>query len=349
MTIAAHHAADWGTTKLSSDVRARDTSIDTMRGIAILMVIGIHSLPQPLSAPWQILLDSALRPCVPIFLFVSGAMSAGKDSIPLLRRLTTALVPYTLAFAAAYFYMALHNPHMDHRPIVTVARFCLAYVFVYYYVFVYIGCTVCLWLLLRLAKPSENGDAPLTLLLMASICFGLLVGAYIDPTMIKSGITSSLIEEVRMRDIPFWFSFVALGLLVGTLFNRPSLAEMKGPFLLASLLTYAVYGAARVWNIGDDSDYDSIAFFSYASSLTLLLFATGMSSQLLARLGSGSYFIYLWHIFIIMLLRDHGSFQQIPPIAEFAMTFIATVTSTVFVLFVVRRLVPSRFTHWIGA
>ena len=48
---------------------SRDGVIDAMRGIAILMVIGIHSLPQPLDAVWAKSLDAALRPCVPVFLF----------------------------------------------------------------------------------------------------------------------------------------------------------------------------------------------------------------------------------------------------------------------------------------
>ena len=39
----------------------RDAGIDTMRGIAILMVIGIHSLQQPLGS-WAIPLDASLRP-----------------------------------------------------------------------------------------------------------------------------------------------------------------------------------------------------------------------------------------------------------------------------------------------
>ncbi|MBC7579509.1 MAG: acyltransferase, partial [Tardiphaga sp.] len=36
----------------SATVVGRDSVIDTMRGIAILMVIGIHSLHQPLMASW---------------------------------------------------------------------------------------------------------------------------------------------------------------------------------------------------------------------------------------------------------------------------------------------------------
>ena len=135
-----------------TDARApagsRDQVIDTMRGIAILMVIGIHSLPQPLDTTWTVAIDAALRPCVPIFLFASGYLTALSGRAPVGKRLKAALIPYVIAFAAAYVYMSLHNPAMDHRVTTTLARFGLAYVFVYYYVFVYVGCTAMMWLIL---------------------------------------------------------------------------------------------------------------------------------------------------------------------------------------------------------
>src|SRR3954467_11387004 len=124
---------------------SRDVGIDMMRGIAILMVVGIHSLQQPLNS-WAILADAALRPCVPIFLFASGYLTALSGRVPLWKRLKAALIPYAIAFAAAYAYMALHNPAMDHRIGTALARFALGYVFVYYYVFVYVCCTLGLWL-----------------------------------------------------------------------------------------------------------------------------------------------------------------------------------------------------------
>ena len=63
--------------------QSRDGVVDAMRGIAILMVIGIHSLPQPLDAAWAKSLDAALRPCVPVFLFVSGYLTALSGRVPL--------------------------------------------------------------------------------------------------------------------------------------------------------------------------------------------------------------------------------------------------------------------------
>ena len=153
-----------------------------MRGIAILMVIGIHSLPQPLDAAWAKSLDAALRPCVPVFLFVSGYLTALSGRVPLAKRLKAALIPYAIAFAAAYAYMALHNPAMDHRIGTTLARFGLGYVFVYYYVFVYVCCTLGLWLVFAVGGTGQpDSRKRIAALLILSIGCGLLAGSLSRP------------------------------------------------------------------------------------------------------------------------------------------------------------------------
>ena len=144
----------------------RDLAIDSLRGVAILMVIGIHALQQPLDSALARAVDAALRPAVPLFLFASGYLTARTQHVPLAKRLKAVLIPYTIAFAAAYLYMAVHNPAMDHRPWTTLARYGLGYVFVYYYVPIYIGCTLALWLIFRLHdKASDDADSKLCIVL----------------------------------------------------------------------------------------------------------------------------------------------------------------------------------------
>lgn len=348
MATATGESIAWDSNKTGLAAKSRDVSIDSMRGIAILMVIGIHSLPQPL-AGWAIMLDAALRPCVPIFLFASGLMSAGKTEIPLGRRMTTAIVPYAIAFVAAYAYMALHNPHMDHRPLTALARFGLAYVFVYYYVFVYVGCTVLLWLILKLASASGDTGIALATWLIIAIGFGLLAGAYLDPLLANLGFSDTMVEEVRMRDIPFWFSFLALGLLAGTFRLGEHLRDQKLVLTIAAAMAYAIYAGVRIWQIGDAADYDSLAFFAYASLTAILLLIWRPAFPPLAIIGSASYFIYLWHIFIIMVLRDQDVFGGFNPAARFIANFATTTSGIVLALICVRSFIPKRMTRWFGA
>ncbi len=324
----------------------RDSSIDTMRGIAILMVIGIHSLHQPLTPAWETWLDAALRPCVPIFLFASGYLTALSGRVPLAKRFTALLVPYAIAFAAAYLYMALHNPAMDHRLVATAGRFVLAYVFVYYYVFVYAGCTLLLWLVFRAARGDPSR---LAVWLLIATGIGLIAGAYLDPLLARLHAAESLIEEVRMRDIPFWFGFAALGALAGTEGVRDAIRRTRVPLIAVMLVLYVNYAAVRWWQIGDAADYDSLAFFGYASLLCVVLLAVGLRVRFLATLGSGSYFIYLWHIFIVMTLRDHAGLRPLGPLADSAITAAVTVVGIVLALLAIRRWASPRVLPWLGA
>lgn len=329
--------------------RSRDGVIDAMRGIAILMVIGIHSLPQPLDATWAESLDAALRPCVPVFLFASGYLTALSGRVPLAKRLKAALIPYAIAFATAYAYMALHNPAMDHRIATTLARFTLGYVFVYYYVFVYVGCTLGLWLVFAVVETGQpDSRKRIAALLILSIGCGLLAGAYLDPAMSRLGASDTLLDEVRMRDIPFWFSFVALGALTA-MFADLSDQGMRRSLLGAMLAAYMLYAAVRILNLGDAATYDSIAFFLYAALFCVGLFAIQPGSPRLGWFGSGSYFIYLWHIFIVMALRDHTPVRQLGGVAGFAVCCGLTVLLSTAALLAVRQIASPRLCRWLGA
>jgi fucose 4-O-acetylase-like acetyltransferase len=327
----------------------RDAGIDTMRGIAILMVIGIHSLPQPLNS-WALPVDALLRPCVPIFLFVSGYLTARSGRVPLWKRLSAALVPYVIAFVAAYIYMALHNPAMDHRIPTTVARLVLAYAFVYYYVFVYVGCTVGLWLVFWASgAAAPRSESRLVALLLLAIAFGLIAGSYLDPLLSRLGFSEPVVEEVRMRDIPFWFSFMAIGALVGIFGTGSNVRDIPVLISGATLLAFILYAAVRLFGVGDAADYDSIAFFGYAALLCILLLALDVQSPYFAALGSGSYFIYLWHIFIVMSLRDHAALYRFGPVANFAITYAVTAVGSIIALLAIRAAAPARLIRWLGA
>jgi peptidoglycan/LPS O-acetylase OafA/YrhL len=80
-----------------------------------------------------------------------------------------------------------------------------------------------------------------------------------------------------------------------------------------------------------------------------LLFALPLRNPLLAAIGSGSYFIYLWHIFIIMILRDHAGLREFGPAADFAITFMVTAAISVAALLAIRMLAPLRLSRWLGA
>jgi surface polysaccharide O-acyltransferase-like enzyme len=350
MTLMARDSLRSFPDQVAQDVAPlRDAGIDTMRGLAILMVIGIHSLQQPLNS-WQTLADAPLRPCVPIFLFASGYLTALSGRVPLWKRLKAVLIPYAIAFVAAYIYMALHNPVMDHHLVTTLGRFIFAYVFVYYYVFVYVGCTIGLWLLFSASTPgTQPSERRLTVFLLLAIALGLIVGSYLDPLLSRLGLSDHSIEEVRMRDIPFWFCFMALGTLLGIYRAQSGLRDARALIAGATLFAFVFYASVRFYGLGDAADYDSVAFFGYAALLCILLFALDVQLPSLAALGSGSYFIYLWHIFIVMFLRDQVGLKQFDPATSLAITFTVVALGSILALQIVRAIAPPYLIRWLGA
>ena len=157
-----------------------------------------------------------------------------------------------------------------------------------------------------------------------------------------------MLDEVRMRDIPFWFSFVALGALTA-MFADLSDQGTRRALPVATLAAYLFYAAVRIFGLGDAATYDSMAFFVYAALFCVALFAVQPGSPRLGWLGSGSYFIYLWHIFIVMLLRDHTSLRQLGGIAGFVVCCGLTVLLSTAALLAVRQLASPRLCRWLGA
>src|SRR5260370_7731734 len=153
---------------------------------------------------------------------------------------------------------------------------------------------------------TEQSQRRLIVLLLLSIAFGLIAGTYVVQLLCRLGFSDSLVEEVRMRDIPFWFSFMALGALVGISGSRSSLRDMRALLISATLFACIIYATVRLFSLGDAADYDSVAFFGYAALLCILLLALYVQLPLFAALGSDSYFIYLCHIFIVMTSPHHA-------------------------------------------
>ena len=146
-------------------------------------------------------------------------------------------------------------------------------------------------------------------------------------------------------------------LLRNTLLYLP--AQIVGPLaqLVAMIVwthaidepTLGVITLIRLFRLGDSADYDSIAFFGYAALLCSLFLLLDARLPLIASLGSGSYFIYLWHIFLVMLLRDHAPLRELGSVAASTVTYVATTAGSVLALVMTREFASPRLCRWLGA
>ena len=205
-----------------------------------------------------------------------------------------------------------------------------------------------MWLILAIAGSAPDSKQRLGTVLVLAIAAGLVAGSYLDPVLARFGFSESLIEEVRLRDIPFWFSFMAAGALVG-MAGRLIQPDLRGLLPGATLMAYAIYATVRIYGVGDAAAYDSVAFFAYSALLCCWLLVARPRSPMLAAIGTGSYFIYLWHIFIVMALRDHAGLRQFGPFVNAAVTSGVTVLLSVAALMAIRQVAPRRLQRWLGA
>ena len=205
-----------------------------------------------------------------------------------------------------------------------------------------------MWLIFAVAGNAPDSRQRLGAMLVLAIPAGLVVGSYLDPVLARFGFSETLIEEVRLRDIPFWFSFMAAGALLG-MAGRLVQPGLRGLLPGATLMAYAIYAVVRIYGIGDAANYDSVAFFAYATLLCCWCLVARPRSPVLAAIGTGSYFIYLWHIFIVMALRDHAALRQFGPLLNAAVTSGITVLLSVAALLTIRQVASRRVQRWLGA
>ena len=125
--------------------------------------------------------------------------------------------------------------------------------------------------------------------------------------------------------------------------------DLRGLLPGATVVAYAIYATVRIYGVGDSAAYDSIAFFAYSTLLCCWLLVAQPRLPMLAAIGTGSYFIYLWHIFIVMALRDHAALRQLGPFANAAITSGVTVLLSVAALMAVRQVASRRLQRWLGA
>jgi peptidoglycan/LPS O-acetylase OafA/YrhL len=69
--------------------------------------------------------------------------------------------------------------------------------------------------------------------------------------------------------------------------------------------------------------------------------------QAIATLGSASYFIYLWHIFVVMALRAVPALHP-HPLASFLTEYIAALLVTASLAILIRQAAPQRVAQWLG-
>lgn len=316
----------------------REALPDFLRAFAIIGVLVIHSatrfsngeIEQQIGA-W---FSAIMRPCIGIFLFISGYLLASKrlDAQTLRRRLRRVLVPYSIfaigATVAAYRGLFLTEPFSPTTALEIAWRILIGDIFgIYYFVFL-----ICYAYCFHYVTCLFNWDARVLLLLFTSS--GLLQHAHgIDFWEVAFPLVSP--EPVLMRS-PAWLAYFYFGVA----FRQSQWIDwtLHNKFAIFSMWTIAfgVYSLAVVLRITESHGYFSVIGNIYTVSTLLALTVIAKPSPAATSLSRNSYFLYLSHIFIVYGVRSMMRSAPIEPafwmsVATFALSLtipLATISLT---------------------
>lgn len=282
----------------------RNHYFDFLRGIAIIMVIGIHTCGKCGLENWQevssLLAREIINVAVPLFLTLSGFLLSRKsfnsheDCIRFWKKQIPKVYIPCLIWSLPLFIVGLINGRSLIRQ--SFLLFSGGYS-IYYFIPLIIQCYLLLPLLKRLSNVVLGVGS-----FFITLCSAILIsyhGGYEYPFL------------VYMAPITTWILFFALGIILCRSERNYRLSILV-MWIIVSIVLQIVESLFQK-NIGVPCPYDSTKPSSilYAAILIILLFSKRMELyyvthrvKLIEYIGEISFTLYLGHCYIIMVLSS---------------------------------------------
>ncbi len=327
--------------------RPRREDIDLMKGVAILAVVGIHSLGRFIDDPASAtVITGPLRFCIPVFLYCAGTLFISVRDFPgLWRRYRRILLPYVPMAILAQIAMRISNgqPTLFEKPLFGLQRLLLAQDWnIYYFIWV-IAILYAIGYSIRDVRRSLAIGILIFSFALAMIHFQLKMDLF-DRFMITDEVRS----VYECRYVAFWACFFVLGLYstrLGTerFFANTSNAGGAAAVVLAAIV--AIYQSHHV--SGDPYDSPLVLLFGVACIWAMSGRKCPTAFQYLSECSFGIYLIHLFIVYAALFAVSKGkidakAWMGIP-------VFLLAVGVPVLIEIVTRRIKsmqPLRF--WLG-
>ena len=314
-----------------SSMQTRLEFADNARGIAILMVLIIHSAKRyDCGVFWNEAL-SALSvlslSCIAVFLFLSGYLVGNREWKPthLWKRCSRVLIPYLIVSVFAFLYgdaVAMISGGVPEKAKLLL-RLLLGHSFgIYYFVFVIVGMYVFHFFMVKWAVDPKN--------LAIGFLIVLIAHHVIYPTFVEPHI-GVIGKRFYTNRFPFWPFFFYLGVWL----SKPGMAHVVTGIqrffkTYWGIALFVGCGLAHVIlasnGVGNSGKYDSIACSVWSVVTISMMVSLDYKLPFLAFLSRYSYSIYLMHIFVVYALRDYVFAGYLPslsfPIASLALSLL---------------------------
>ncbi len=333
-------------TDKKTDNKGRCRYFDFLRGIAIIMVVGIHTWSggnfETAGGCVLTILRQPLNGAVPIFLAISGYFLSRKvlsdrQSIWAFwkRQLPKVYVP-VLIWSLPLLLLGIR---ISHNVTPEVIKYLVCGDGVFYFIAVIMQFYILLPVLTRITR---SGMILCTLISVISI-FAVTYAIYMR------GIAAPLILYAGHAGL--WLVFFVMGIALQRF--RPRYSRQLAVWLSVSTLLLQVAEAHFLYSSFRSGAGIKLSSFMFSASIILLLFhprtvgsyrENGPATRCIRFMGNISFGIYLIHILPITAFSYTPFYNGMPWLAKFA----AVLPTTVLLIMAMRRLLPKRLLRVLG-
>lgn len=325
----------------------RITYFDFLRGIAILMVVGIHTFPtssfESVDGNIAIIVRQILNCAVPIFLAISGFFLVKKDlqssktRVAFWRKQIPSVYVPCLLWSLPLFVLALWEG--EYSLWLNIARLLFCGFSIYYFVILIMQCYVLLPYIQKLRRGVTLCISAFLALVYVALCIYILnIKGYRLPTTLYGG------------PFPLLIIYFVLGMYLG---QRNRNYGLLVPVLgICSGLVLEYFESRFLFGFhGLGLGSIKLSAYLYSSAVIVFLFSKRIEQvyekyagylQGVVRLGNISFGVYLTHCYVIKFVR--WSTNDLCWGAEWAIVLV--VTSGVILL--VKSLIPNIAVKYLG-
>ena len=309
----------------SGQKKGRILSYDFMKSVAVAGVIVGHSLALAAGmAPELAVLErygtALMRPVVPIFIFLAGALYKPRQSMRETGlRLLRLVTPYL--FFAAVFTLIYVLAGVKFGTVGYILRVLTGEIHpVYYYVFLMAEYTVLLFVLERIF-----GYERMTIPLFATMAvLSILHGNYSKEIFERIGLRESMTLFCTYRSPFLWGIFYAAGIVLGQYPNLRAKAREYKIWLRSIFAGLSLFYIVMVYfAIGDLDGLNSVITTLICFSAILCLLTIRVRSKGWLFLSRRSYTIYLAHVPFYYLMEQIWKGQEHMPAIIIILTNLA--------------------------
>ena len=320
----------------------RNTYFDFLRGLAIMMVVGIHTYTLGKDST---IVRQLLNTAVPLFIAISGYCLSQKrmenkdDYLFFLKKKFSKVYLPVLVWSLPLYAIALYSGSSIIKQTILLLSCGLS---IYYFVAFIMQCYV----VLPVINNYISGNKRRVVIVSCLISFAWIAGVMYMNTIQGKGIPLILYAG----PLPCWLMFFVLGVMIGHKPERnysiilPMVIAILG-FILSVIETdYLLDHYGKGVGIKPSSFIYSagMIFLMFSNKVENLIRRTGAIYRFIIWIGSLSFGIYLVHCYFISF------FVKRLPIDSWLLQWSLALFLTVVFILILRKLLPTKYHKYLG-